>query len=187
MSELGTDKAQKRRKIPWVTIKREYIHGEPSPSLRDLAAKYQISETAIAAHSSKQGWPALRDAAHARAEVAVTESEVERRASVYAEWDNRHLSAAQLIHIAAQTGLTESLQAKASMPDTLISSTDMEKYARMAKVAMEIERTVHGRTTQVVDQTMHGELLNITPEHLEAIRERQEQRVRDKLASEARA
>lgn len=187
MSELGTDTAQRRRKIPWLTIKREYVHGEPPLSLRDLAAKYEVSETAIAAHSKKQGWPALREAAHAKAEVIIEENEIERRAKVYAEWDDRHLSAARLIHIAAMTELTSSLQAKGGMPDTLMSSTDMEKYARMAKTAMEIERTVHGRTTQVVDQTMHGELLNITPEHLEKIRERQEQRIREQLAKEARA
>jgi len=189
MSDIVEQSKQRRSKprIAWRDVKRDYLHCEPPPTLRELAEKHGISESSIMARSAKEGWPTLREAQHAKAEIAANENEIERRAKEYAEWDDRHLSAARLIHIAAMTELTSSLQAKGSMPDTQMSSTDMEKYARMAKTAMEIERTVHGRTTSVVDQTMHGELLNITPEHLEAMRQRQEQRIREQLAAEAQA
>ena len=145
--------------------------------------RYGCSHKTLLARSTSHGWVAAREAAQAKIADKTTELIIEDQAVAFAEWDDMHLAGARVIYFTALAEVQACMDAKRLAPDTSMSSTDLMQYTKMMHIAMQIERTVHGRDKLKVEHS--GEIVTASTEEMLAIRTRLDDRARQRIEAEA--
>ena len=154
-----------QRSIPWEAVKRDYMQSDPRPSYRQLADKYGCSEGAIRKRAGAEHWQDTRAAIIADAQARAAESETERRAREYQEWDSRHLDGARALYYSTTAELTKLLEAQ--QQGQPIPAYEFNQLAQTLDRIVNIERKVNGRDVTKIehsgalDTVSTGELRNI--------------------------
>lgn len=122
--------------------------------MKELADRFSIATSTIRQRCGRDHWTRARKQARHRSEQATQRNEVMKRSTSYADWDERHMKAAEAINFATVTELAKivALQRKRAeateeqlkkLPH--VSEVRLSRLAKTAQLVVEIERKVHGR------------------------------------------
>lgn len=117
----------------WIAIKTEYI--TTSASLRDLAAKNNLSKDAVARHCAKEHWVELREQYHNEVARSVTRKTAEAVADAYAD-RNAVLTAAGERSAQLLTARLEQI-----MEEGKVKSYEVKAIAEALKTIRDLYRT----------------------------------------------